>query len=66
MEEIKIKIETEKAEKLSIFINNAFINNFFDFSNALESIYNFNNLLKLKELMIYLKAVIDDELDKTY
>lgn len=65
MEELKIKLETEKAEKISIFINNTFIYNFFDFSNALDSIYDFKSLLELKELMIYLKSVIDEELDKT-
>lgn len=64
MEEITIKLNTEKAEKLSIAIYNIFINNFFDFSEALKDLYNFDDLLKLNHLMIDLKSLIDIELTR--
>ena len=67
MEQITIKLDQDKAEQISIVLYNLFIKDFFDFSQAIDENYmSFDELLKLCNLMIDLKACIDESLDKTY
>lgn len=62
-----VEMDYDKAEKISILLNNLFINDFFELSMALdEDFISFDDLLKIKDLMIYLKCYIDESLNKTY
>lgn len=66
MENVTIKLKYEEAEKISQAIYNLFISNYYDVSEALEEIYDFDSIQELCHILINLKGAIDIELNNSY
>ena len=65
-QKITIELTMEQAEHLSALFHNVFTQDFFDISMALGELYTMEAMLQAEHLCMDLKAIIDEELDKSY